>query len=500
MSEKKIKRALISVYHKEGLEAILRGLHSLSVEILSTGGTADFIRNLGIPVADVSSVTQFPEVFGGRVKTLHPAVMGGILNRRDYPEDQNEKEKHGIPDIDLVVVDLYPFEQTLKMDDPKEKDLIEKIDIGGISLIRAAAKNFYDVVVVPSQNEYPILKSIIETMKGSTDINLRKTLAARAFEVSSSYDALIHGWLSGKKDEWVLRYGENPHQKGYFKGDIHSVFEKLGGKELSYNNILDLDAALGLSFDLGQSKASCVIIKHNNPCGVSLSETPNEAWDKALSADPVSAFGGIICVNKEVNKELAEKINSIFFEILAAPSYTDEAFNILKSKPNRIILRIKNTIMPGTLYRSALNGLLIQDRDSVVATRESLKQVTEKAPTDNEIRDLIFAQIIAKHTKSNTIVLAKNQMLLGIGTGQTSRVDALLQAVEKAKKFGFDLSGAVMASDAFFPFPDCVEIAHKEGIRAVIQPGGSIRDKDSIDYCNKSGMAMVFTGIRHFRH
>jgi len=495
---KKISSALISVYHKDGLEPLLRKMHTLGISLISTGGTASFIRSLALPVTEVQSLTQFPEIFGGRVKTLHPAIMGGILYRRNHPQDETEKQNLHIPSIDLVLVDLYPFSETLRAKPDNQEEIIEKIDIGGISLIRASAKNFHDVVIIPSKNEYPVLEKILNEQNGETPLEQRKFLAGRAFQVSSAYDAVIHSWFEDAV--FPLRYGENPHQKGTFHGKLHSFAVKKSGKELSYNNLLDLDAAVALLEDLNASLAGCVIVKHNNPCGVALRKTPEETWEAALSSDPVSAFGGIIALNRPVSASLAQKIHELFFEVLIAPEFSPEALELLKTKTQRILLERGPAPFNQEILRTALNGTLHQDRDCEVPDPASWKVVTQSPPSEKEIPDLVFAQTVVKHSKSNAIVLAKNLHLLGIGTGQTSRIDALAQAIEKAKKFGFDLKGAVMASDAFFPFPDCVEMAYNAGISAVIQPGGSIRDKESIDFCNHHRMSMVFTGVRHFKH
>ncbi len=506
-NSKTIKSALVSVYYKDNLEPIIKELHSLNVKLYSTGGTLSFIEKLNIPVTAVDSVTSYPEIFGGRVKTLHPAIFGGILNRRDNESDKKEKAQHNIPDIDLVIVDLYPFEETVAAK-ASEEDTIEKIDIGGISLIRAAAKNFNDVVIVSSRNDYSELLELLNTKNGSSDLADRKKFAAKAFATSSHYDSAIFNYFN-KTEEIVqfkqsvqkgqtLRYGENPHQKGVFYGDLDAMFTKLNGKELSYNNLLDVDAAVNLIADF--EEPTFAILKHNNACGVASRNTIAEAYRDALAADPVSAFGGILIGNRPIDITTATDVNKLFCEVVIAPSYNDDALTLLKSKPNRIIL-IQNKVELGkTSFRNLLNGVIEQDKDLKTETEADLKVVTTKSPTASEIKDLLFANKLVKHTKSNTIVFAKNGQLLASGTGQTSRVDALKQAIVKAESFGFDLKGAVMASDAFFPFPDCVEIAHKVGITAVIQPGGSIKDKESIDYCNANGLSMVNTGVRHFKH
>lgn len=504
---KTIKSALISVYYKDNLEPVIRKLHSQGVKLYSTGGTLSFIEKLGIPVIAVDAVTTYPEIFGGRVKTLHPAIFGGILNRRDNASDQKEKAEHKIPDIDLVVVDLYPFEETVAAK-ASEAETIEKIDIGGISLIRAAAKNFNDVLILSSRNEYEELLELLNTKNGSTDLADRKRFAARAFATSSHYDTAIfqyfnqtenlHQFKQSVQKGQVLRYGENPHQKGVFYGDLDAIFTKLNGKELSYNNLLDVDAAVSLIADF--TEPTFAILKHNNACGVASRSTIQQAYTDALAGDPVSAFGGILIANRPVDLATAAEVNKLFCEVVIAPAYDDDALALLKSKANRIILVQKPVALGKTSFRNLLNGVIEQDKDLKTETEAGLTIVTTTPPSQEEIKDLLFANKLVKHTKSNTIVLAKNGQLLASGTGQTSRVDALRQAIHKAESFNFDLKGAVMASDAFFPFPDCVEIAHKAGITAVIQPGGSIKDKESIDYCNANGLSMVMTGTRHFKH
>ena len=495
------------MYYKDGLEQVVNKLSELNIDIYSTGGTKKFIEELGYPVKSVESLTSYPSILGGRVKTLHPKVFGGILARRENDLDIEQLEQYEIPEIDLVIVDLYPFEETVaKTRD--EQEIIEKIDIGGISLIRAAAKNYKDVLVVPSSEFYGDLMKLLEEKNGDTDITDRQWFAAQAFNISSHYDTHIFKWMNrednikvfkeSRRDGKVLRYGENPHQEGVFYGDIDDVFEQLNGKELSYNNLLDLDAAINLINDFEDT--TFAVIKHNNACGLASRETLLEAWKDALAGDPVSAFGGILVTNRTVDKETAEDINKIFFEIILAPEYEPEALKILKSKKNRIILKKKNYDFPAKQFRSMLNGVLEQEKDLKTETAEELKVVTETAPDAEQVEDLLFANKIVKHTKSNSIVLVKNRQLIGSGTGQTSRVDALKQSIDKARNFKLPLEGAVMASDAFFPFADSVEIADKAGIKAVIQPGGSIRDKDSIEYCNEHGLAMVFTGFRHFKH
>jgi phosphoribosylaminoimidazolecarboxamide formyltransferase / IMP cyclohydrolase len=504
---KTIKSALISVYYKDNLEPVIKKLHSLGVKLYSTGGTLSFIEKMNLPVTAVDAVTTYPEIFGGRVKTLHPAIFGGILNRRSNPSDQKEKAEHHIPDIDLVVVDLYPFEETVA-GNASEEDTIEKIDIGGISLIRAAAKNFNDVLIVSSRNEYAELLDLLNTKNGATELADRKRFAARAFATSSHYDTAIFQYFNQTENipqfrqslqkSQVLRYGENPHQHGVFYGDLDAMFTKLNGKELSYNNLLDVDAAVSLIADF--TEPTFAILKHNNACGVASRPTIKAAYLDALAGDPVSAFGGILIANATIDKAAADEINKLFCEVVIAPAYEAEALQLLKSKANRIILVQNKVTTAKVSFRTLLNGVIEQDKDLKTETEADLKTVTTTAPTKEEIKDLLFANKLVKHTKSNTIVLAKNGQLLASGTGQTSRVDALRQAIHKAQSFGFDLKGAVMASDAFFPFPDCVEIAHKAGITAVIQPGGSIKDKESIDYCNANGLNMVMTGTRHFKH
>lgn len=508
-SIKEIKRALISVYYKDGLEEIVRELDKNGVEILSTGGTFDFIQNLGIKAKTVESVTGYPSILGGRVKTLHPKVFGGILNRRENATDQNQIAEYDIPSIDLVIVDLYPFEEYVAAGASKE-DIIEKIDIGGISLIRGAAKNYNDVVIVPSKESYAPLLNILKENGAKTTLEQREYFATQAFLVSSHYDTAIFSYFNSIQPEPTksfsksitgskeLRYGENPHQKGFYYGADNSLPAQLHGKEISYNNLLDIEAAVELISDFEDTTVA--IIKHNNACGCASAQTLLGAWDKALEADPVSAFGGIIIANREIDKATAEQMNKIFFEVVIAPAYSAEALEILKSKKNRIILENKDVKPSSVKFRSLLGGVLEQARDSYVETPADLKPATNAQPKEEEIDDLIFANKLVKHSKSNAIVLAKGKQMLASGIGQTSRVDALKQAIAKAKSFNFDLNGAVMASDAFFPFADCVEIAANEGIKTVIQPGGSIRDNESIEWCNNNGVAMVFTGIRHFKH
>lgn len=504
--QRQIRNALISVYYKDNLEPIIRELDSLGVRIFSTGGTQEFIEKLGVAVTPVEDLTSYPSILGGRVKTLHPKIFGGILSRRELSSDLEQLDEFEIPQIDLVIVDLYPFEETVASG-ASEKDIIEKIDIGGISLIRAAAKNFSDVVIIPSRDNYSEFLEILKNGKGNTSRDERKNLATKAFDISSHYDSAIFRYFSKENSETfkqsirkaqVLRYGENPHQKGVFYGDLDAMFTKLNGKELSYNNLLDVDAAVNLIADFRET--TFAILKHNNACGVASRSKLIDAWKDALAGDPVSAFGGILVTNSEVDKETAEEINKLFFEVIIAPSYSEDAKDILCKKVNRIVLVQKKLELPKKSFRTLLNGVIEQDKDLKTETSSDMTSVTTKKPTQSELADLVFANKLVKHTKSNTIVLAKNGQLLGSGTGQTSRVDALKQAIHKAKAFGFDLKGSVMASDAFFPFPDCVEIAHNEGIDCVIQPGGSIKDKESIDYCEAHGMTMVFTGTRHFKH
>lgn len=503
---KKIKNALISVYNKDGLDKIINRLHELNINIYSTGGTFDFIRGLGVPATTVESLTSYPSILGGRVKTLHPKVFGGILGRRDEEGDRQQMAEYEIPEIDLVIVDLYPFEETLASG-ANEQEIIEKIDIGGISLIRAAAKNYKDVLIVASCNYYETLLGLLGDPRGVSNLKDRKSFATQAFSVSSHYDTSIFKYFN--TDEFVnfkqsisirksLRYGENPHQKGYYFGKLDEVFEQLHGKEISYNNLIDLDASINLINEFEES--TFAILKHNNACGIASREILISAWKDALAGDPISAFGGVLITNRLVDAETAYEINKLFCEIVLAPEYENNALGILKSKKNRIILQLKAFDSPGIQFRSTLNGVLVQEKDLKTENVGDFKTVTTETPSKTALEDLIFANKIVKHTKSNTIVLAKNKQLLASGVGQTSRVDALKQAIQKAASFGFDLNGAVMASDAFFPFADSVEIAHNAGITAVVQPGGSIRDKDSIEYCNENKMSMVFTGVRHFKH
>jgi len=503
---KKIKNALISVYHKDKLDEIVEKLYAEGVSFISTGGTQSFIESLGIPCRSVESLTSYPSILGGRVKTLHPKVFGGILGRRENPQDLAQLSQYEIPEIDLVIVDLYPFEDTVASG-AEEQAIIEKIDIGGISLIRAAAKNFKDVVIVASQAQYEPLLNLLNEQGAETSLETRKWFAKEAFAVSSHYDSAIFNYFDAEEGSALrcsinnmkpLRYGENPHQKGLFYGEFEDMFEQLQGKEISYNNLLDIDAAVNLIADFDD--VTFAILKHNNACGVASRPNLVDAWKDALAGDPVSAFGGVLITNAVIDKETAEEINKLFFEVIIAPDYDLDALEILTQKKNRIILVQKEAKLPAKQIRSLLNGILVQDKDLKTETTEDFKVVTEKDPDAGEIEDLIFANKIVKHTKSNAIVLAKNRQLCASGVGQTSRVDALKQSIEKAAFFGIDLKNAVMASDAFFPFPDCVEIAKNAGISAVIQPGGSIKDQDSIDYCNANEVAMVMTGFRHFKH
>jgi len=495
---KKISSALVSVYYKEGLEPIVQKLHALGVKLYSTGGTQTFIENLNIPVTPVEEVTGFPSILGGRVKTLHPGVFGGILYRRENEQDISEITQYNIPPIDLVIVDLYPFEETLKNGGTAD-EIVEKIDIGGVSLIRAAAKNFKDTVIVANKELYKNLLEILNLQDGKTSPENRKYFAKQAFTTTSQYDTAIHNYFAGNVNS-ALRYGENPHQPATFTGNLDKFFTKHQGKELSYNNLLDIDAAVSLILDFPKSEAVFAVIKHNNACGIASRATVYQAYKAALEADPVSAFGGILCCNQNIDAETANQIDKLFFEVIIAPGYDTNAINTLQGKKNRIILEMNDTTMPSSISRSVLNGTLTQQRDSKIETLSDLIVATVKQPSDSEKTDMLFANILVKHTKSNAIILVKNQQLLASGTGQTSRVDALQQAIHKAKHFGFELKGAVMASDAFFPFPDCVEIARKEEIKAIIQPGGSIKDQLSVDYCDANDMAMVMTGFRHFKH
>ncbi|MEC7782702.1 MULTISPECIES: bifunctional phosphoribosylaminoimidazolecarboxamide formyltransferase/IMP cyclohydrolase [Leeuwenhoekiella] len=503
----KAKAALISVFSKEGLEPLIKKFDELGITLYSTGGTEKFIKDLGVPVVPVEDVTSYPSILGGRVKTLHPKVFGGILNRQDNESDVAEMKEYDIPQLDIVIVDLYPFEKTVASG-ASEQDIVEKIDIGGISLIRAAAKNFKDTLCVSSVDDYEEVLELISANEGTTTLADRKRFAAKAFNVSSHYDTAIFNYFNEEEVVYKasytqgksLRYGENPHQKGTFFGDFDAMFDQLHGKELSYNNLLDVDAAVNLMAEFQNEAPTFAILKHNNACGLAQRDTLHQAYVDALAGDPVSAFGGILIANKEIDKATAEEIHKLFCEVVIAPSYSEEALEILKGKKNRVLLIQKPIALPNDQVRSCLNGILVQDKDAKTDSLEDLSTVTNNKPTEQELSDLIFASKICKHTKSNTIVFAKGKQLCASGTGQTSRVDALRQAVDKAVSFGFDLKGAVMASDAFFPFPDCVELADKAGITAVIQPGGSIKDQLSIDYCNENELAMVMTGTRHFKH
>lgn len=504
---KQIKSALISVYHKDGLNELVEELSKHGVKIFSTGGTLKFIEECGVKVEAVENLTSYPSILGGRVKTLHPKVFGGILARRENQDDLSQLNRYQIPEIDLVVVDLYPFEETVASN-ADESAIIEKIDIGGVTLIRAAAKNFRDVAIVSSRNQYQDFIRLYKANNGSTTLAERKHLAKQAFNMSSHYDTAIFEYFSeaitpeafkqSVQHAKTLRYGENPHQQGVFYGGIDKLFDQLHGKEISYNNLLDIDAAINLISEF--TEPTMAILKHNNACGLASRSTLVDAWNAALAGDPISAFGGVIICNREIDVDTATEMNKLFFEIVLAPGFNDEALQTLKSKKNRIILELKDFTLPKTQFRSLLNGVLQQDKDSKTEAKADMKTVTNQEPSQEEYGDMVFANIVVKHSKSNAIVLAKNKQLIASGVGQTSRVDALKHAIDKAKSFSFTLNGAVMASDAFFPFADSVEIAHKEGIAAVIQPGGSIRDQETIDYCNHHSMAMVFTGIRHFKH
>lgn len=508
MNIQPITRALISVYYKDNLEPIIHELGKAGVEFVSTGGTQQFIESLGYKVTPVETLTGYPSIFGGRVKTLHPAVFGGILFRREDESDRGQAKEFKIGPIDLVLVDLYPFEETVSMS-AGESEIIEKIDIGGVSLIRAAAKNFKDVLIVSSRKQYAELLTLLQTKQGSTDLSDRRRFAAMAFEVTSHYDTAIFHYFNQEQripafkasysQGITLRYGENPHQQGVYYGKLHDLFEQLNGKELSYNNLVDIDAALDLVREF-YDEAAFVIIKHTNACGVATGETVKEAYEKAFQADTLSAFGGVLATNQCVDMAAAEAMNSLFFEILIAPDYDANALELLRLKKNRIILLQKQPLIRGKQVKTLLNGVIEQDYDWKTDELSDLKVVTKREPSPTEINAMLFASKICKHSKSNTIILAVDGQLLASGVGQTSRVDALKQAIEKARAFGFSLDDAVMASDAFFPFPDCVEIAHQYNIKAVIQPGGSIKDKDSIAYCDEHDMAMVFTGYRHFKH
>ena len=501
----KVKSALISVYYKDRLEPLVELLKANGVTIYSTGGTQAFLEEQGAEVIAVEDLTAYPSIFGGRVKTLHPKVFGGILHRRDNDNDLSEREKYEIPPIDLVVVDLYPFEETVASG-AAEADVIEKIDIGGISLIRAAAKNFKDVLIVSSRDQYDAVVDLLKAKDGATELEDRKRFAAKAFDISSHYDAHIFQYLNQEeqvfkqsiREATPLRYGENPHQQGTFYGKLDELFEQLTGKQLSYNNLVDVDAAVALAAEF--EEPTVAILKHTNACGCATGQTIKDAYLNALSSDPVSAFGGVIIANRPVDLGAAEELNKLFFEVLIAPDFDTDALELLKTKKNRILLKQNEAELPKKQFKTLLNGVIEQDKDLATETEADFKTVTKREPSAEERKALVFAAKVCKHTKSNTIVLATDKMMFSSGVGQTSRVDALRQAIEKANSFGFDLSKTVMASDAFFPFPDCVEIASEAGIKAVVQPGGSIKDQDSIDYCDAHGMAMVMTGVRHFKH
>ncbi len=503
----KIKKALISVYYKDNLEPLIRQLNQFGVQFYSTGGTEKFIKDLGFDVIAVEDITGYPSILGGRVKTLHPKVFGGILSRRDLPEDTAQTQQYNIPELDLVIVDLYPFEETVSSR-ASETEIIEKIDIGGISLIRAAAKNFQDVVIIASKDDYSTLKSILEENDGSTTLAHRREFAKKAFNVSSHYDTAIFKYFNqdsslnvfkhSEQKSSTLRYGENPHQKGTFYGDLDAMFKKLNGKELSYNNLVDVDAAVSLIDEFDEP--TFAILKHTNACGAASGKNLLQAWKDAFACDPVSAFGGVLICNGEVGEDVAAEINKLFFEVLIAPAYTEGAISILTSKKNRIILQRREATLSKTQFKTLLNGIIEQEKDSTMEGEELMLPATRRTPDRKELEDLYFANKLVKHTKSNTIVLAKDKVLIASGVGQTSRVDALTQAIAKAKSFGFALDGAVMASDAFFPFPDCVEIAAEAGIGMILQPGGSVKDQLSIDKANEKGIGMVMTGVRHFKH
>ncbi|MBH75931.1 MAG: bifunctional phosphoribosylaminoimidazolecarboxamide formyltransferase/IMP cyclohydrolase PurH [Flavobacteriales bacterium] len=504
---KKVQNAFISVFKKDNLKPLIETLISFDVKLFSSGGTKLSIEELGGEVTSVEEITNYPSILGGRVKTLHPKIFGGILKRSNNKNDLKDLEKYNIPVFDLVIVDLYPFEETVKNND-SEQNIIEKIDIGGISLIRAGAKNFKDVMIVPCKKLIPKFIEIIKKRNGKTSIEDRIDFAKKAFEISSNYDQVIFSWFNNSKKDSLkinifeskkLRYGENPHQEGVYYGDLNKVFKQLNGKEISYNNLLDIDSAINLIKDC--KEPTFAILKHNNACGIAVDKSVLKAWEKALAGDPISAFGGVLITNQEIDYDVACSINKLFFEIILSPKYSSESLKILKSKKNRIILKINDLSLNNkNQYRSILTGILAQEKDILIDKEENLEKITKLKPSKSQIEDLLFASTICKHTKSNAIVLVKNKQLIGIGCGQTSRIDALKQAIEKAKKFEFDLKNSVMASDAFFPFPDCIEIAAKENISAVIQPGGSINDKLSIDSCNKNNISMVLTKTRHFKH
>ncbi|MDN3658289.1 bifunctional phosphoribosylaminoimidazolecarboxamide formyltransferase/IMP cyclohydrolase [Ferruginibacter paludis] len=514
---KKIQSALISVFYKDGLENIIKELHQLGITIYSTGGTQQFIEALNVPCVPVESLTSYPSILGGRVKTLHPSVFGGILGKRNDETHVQEMKQYNIPELDLVIVDLYPFEETVKST-TDEKLIIEKIDIGGPSMIRGAAKNHADVVVIAAKKDYALLEQILKDQQGETTLEQRRAFAIKAFDVCTGYDLAISNYFNQTdfanpfdKTKTVLRYGENPHQQGIFYGNQEEIFDKLHGKELSYNNLVDVDAAVQLIQDCNtassennspsgdrSSSVTFAIIKHTNPCGIASRATVKEAWDAALAGDPESAFGGVLVCNAAIDKATAEAINEIFFEVLIAPSFDADALAILQTKKNRILLVQKTALTATHQFKSVLNGTLTQQND--VGNFTEWKEAGGRETTAAEKEDLAFANLVAKHLKSNSIALVKNKQLIGKGCGQTSRIDSLRQSIEKAKQFNFDLTGAALASDAFFPFDDCVKIAHAAGIASFIQPGGSIRDKDSIEYCKQNNLAMVITGLRHFKH
>ncbi len=503
--QKKIQSALISVFYKEGIDKIAESLRNLGVTIYTTGGTEKFIRDLGIDCVAVESLTTYPPILGGRVKTLHPAVFGGILGRRDLPQDKEEMQQYNIPEIDLVIVDLYPFEETLAATD-EEKLIIEKIDIGGPSMIRAAAKNFKDLVVIAAKEQYAHLQTILDEQQGETSLEERRSLAAGAFETVMKYDIAISNYFNKKKADTqakTLRYGENPHQQAHFEGDLEAAFTQLSGKEISYNNLVDIDAALDLMSEFGAAKDDAgsnvfAVIKHTNVCGIAQRPGVKEAWDAAIAGDPESAFGGVLICNGSIDLATAGAIHELFFEVLMAPAFEPAALEMLQQKKNRILLQTKALPRQQEQFKSVVNGTLRQQRDEGNFT--DWKEAGGRETTSIEKEDLTFGNLVCKHLKSNAIALVKNKQLVGKGCGQTSRIDALRQALEKARQFNFDLHGAVLASDAFFPFNDCVQIAHEQGIEAFIQPGGSIRDKDSIEYCVQNNLAMVMTGLRHFNH
>ena len=500
--EKKIQSALISVFYKDGLEPIVTQLHKLGVRLISTGGTKSFIEGLGFPCTGAEELTSYPSILGGRVKTLHPSIFGGILGRREEAQDLKEMKEYNIPEIDLVIVDLYPFEETVA-NTKEEKSIIEKIDIGGPSMIRAAAKNFSHVAVIADKKDYGLLEQLLISQQGKLTREQRKELAAKAFEVVAGYDLAIHEYfnpgktISASKTVKHLRYGENPHQQAYFEGDWEKIFRQLNGKEISYNNLVDIDAAIQLIGEF-EEKTVFAIIKHTNVCGIASRNTTRSAWDHALAGDPESAFGGVLVCNNEIDLSTAQAINELFFEVLIAPSFSQESLDLLKTKKNRILLQLVNQPEEGLVKKSLLNGMLIQSADK--GNFEKWEESGGRVSTDDEKQDLIFGNLVCKHLKSNAIAIIKNKQLIGKGCGQTSRIDSLRQAIEKANQFKFSLKGAMLASDAFFPFDDCVRIAAAEGVSGFIQPGGSIRDKDSIEFCKKEGLVMVITGMRHFKH